>query len=88
MLDEGASITMTDYTDYEVISYSGLKPRLGICYSRAQIDRFEDPEDPCYDPTFPKSFKLGKGPRARRVWWLKDMIAWLKAKAAAGQAVT
>ena len=64
-------------TGYEVVDFSGLVA-LGITYCRAQIDRLEEAGD------FPKSFKLSKCPSSRggrRVWWLKDIIEWLKSKA-------
>jgi predicted DNA-binding transcriptional regulator AlpA len=70
----------------QVICIGDLRSKLGIPYCRTHLDRLEDPEDPCYDPTFPKSFKLGKGPGARRVYWLHEMIAWLKNKAALAKA--
>lgn len=35
-----------------------------------------------YDPTFPRSFKLGDFPRSPTVWWAHEIIAWLEARAA------
>jgi predicted DNA-binding transcriptional regulator AlpA len=61
-------------TGYEVVSFKGLW-ELGIKYSRSQIDRLEKEYK-----TFPASFKLHASPKGRRVWWLKDVIAWLKSK--------
>jgi predicted DNA-binding transcriptional regulator AlpA len=63
-------------TGYEVVSFAGLLA-LGITYSRSHIDRLER------DGDFPKSFKLDKAKSrgARRVWWLSEVIEWLKARA-------
>ena len=35
-----------------------------------------------YDPTFPRSFKLGDSPRSPTVWWVHEILAWLEARAA------
>jgi predicted DNA-binding transcriptional regulator AlpA len=67
-------------TGKEIVNFEGLKA-LGIPYRRTHIDRLENPDDPCYDPDFPNSFKLGKGRGGRRVWWLHEVIAWLESKA-------
>ncbi|MGY3388342.1 prophage regulatory protein [Bradyrhizobium sp. USDA 3311] len=64
-----------------VVTFKQLKTEFGIPYCRAHIDRLEDPDDPCYDPDFPKSFKLGRGRMARRVWWQHEIIAWLEIRA-------
>jgi predicted DNA-binding transcriptional regulator AlpA len=58
-------------TGYEVVSYAGLLA-LGITYCRSHIDRLEKAND------FPKSFKLSKSRGGRRMWWLHEVIAWLK----------
>jgi hypothetical protein len=58
----------------EVVSYKGLAA-LGITYCRSHIDRLEFAND------FPASFKLHKSRGGRRVWWLHEVIAWLKSKA-------
>ena len=72
-------------TDKEVVSFKDLKSRFGISYCRTHIDRLEDPDEPCYDPTFAKSFKLGPGRMARRVWWVHEIVAWLESKAASSE---
>ncbi len=66
----------------QIISYNQLKD-LGISYSRTHVARLQDPDDPCYDPTFPKSFSLSPKPRSRRVWWLEEFIVWLETRAKA-----
>ncbi len=68
-------------TGYEIVSFKDLKEKYGHPYCRTHTDRLEDPEDPCYDATFPKSFKLGKGRGGRRVWLVKAYIAWIALKA-------
>jgi predicted DNA-binding transcriptional regulator AlpA len=64
-------------TGYEVVGFKGLKA-LGIDRSRTQIDRDEK------DGKFPKSFKLSASVcrGGRRVWWLREVIEWLKSRAA------
>ena len=60
--------------DGEVVDFKGLW-QLGIKYSRSHIDRMEK-----LYKTFPASFKLHVSKGGCRVWWLKDIIAWLKTK--------
>jgi predicted DNA-binding transcriptional regulator AlpA len=69
-------------TGYEVVDFRGLRA-LGVPYSRSHIDRLEERKR---DP-FPKSFKLGEGRGARRVWWLREIIEWLKRQASSRQAL-
>jgi predicted DNA-binding transcriptional regulator AlpA len=66
---------MSEDEDYRVIGYNDLEPQFGLKRSRTQIDRDEK------DGGFPESFKLGKGRRARRVWFRKDIIKWLEWRA-------
>jgi predicted DNA-binding transcriptional regulator AlpA len=65
-------------TGYEVVSFDGLS-KLGISWGRTHVDREEKAG------RFPKSFKLSASPSSRsgrRVWWLHEIIEWLKSKAA------
>ena len=64
-------------TGYEVVGFDGLE-KLGIDWSRTHIDREEDAG------RFPKSFKLPASATSRggrRVWWLREVIEWLKSRA-------
>ena len=58
-------------TGYEVVTFKGLKA-LGIAYSRSHIDRLEKRK------RFPESFKLEDHRNSPRVWWLSEVIDWLK----------
>jgi predicted DNA-binding transcriptional regulator AlpA len=60
-------------TDYDVVDLKGLQA-LGLKRSRTQIDRDEKAG------RFPASFKLHPGRGGRRLWWLKEIIEWLKSK--------
>ncbi len=60
--------------DCAVVDWKGLKG-LGIPYSRTEIWR------KMKAGKFPQCFKLGDGPKARVVWWLSDIKAWLLARA-------
>lgn len=62
-------------TGYEVVDFVGLQA-LGVSWKRTHIDRQEKAGK------FPKSFKLSDEPKARRVWWLHEIIDWLKRRAA------
>jgi predicted DNA-binding transcriptional regulator AlpA len=65
-------------TGYEVVGFDGLG-KLGVLWCRTHIDREEKAG------RFPKSFKLSASPLSRggrRVWWLHEIIEWLKSKAA------
>jgi predicted DNA-binding transcriptional regulator AlpA len=64
-------------TGYEVVGYDGLA-KLGINWSRTHVKREER------EGRFPKSFKLSASASSRggrRVWWLREIIEWLKSKA-------
>jgi hypothetical protein len=58
----------------EVVSFKGLKD-LGVPWSRTHIDREQKAG------RFPVSFKLHPGRGGRRLWWLHEIIEWLKSKA-------
>jgi predicted DNA-binding transcriptional regulator AlpA len=60
--------------EVQVVDWKGLKA-LGIPYSRAHIWRMMKAG------TFPQAFKLGKHRNSHPVWWLKELIVWLKAHA-------
>jgi predicted DNA-binding transcriptional regulator AlpA len=61
-------------TGKEVVNFRGIKA-LGIPYSRAHIWRLKEAGE------FPQSFKLGSHRNSPPVWWLRDIIEWLEAKA-------
>jgi predicted DNA-binding transcriptional regulator AlpA len=61
-------------TGKEVVNFRGIKA-LGIPYSRAHIWRLMAAAE------FPQSFKLGAHRNSPPVWWLRDIIEWLEAKA-------
>ena len=61
-------------TGYEVVDRKGLKA-LGIRYCPTHITRLEEAG------SFPRSFKLEDFHNSPRVWWLADVIEWLKARA-------
>jgi predicted DNA-binding transcriptional regulator AlpA len=62
-------------TGYEVVNFRGLKA-IGIPYSRTHVRRMEK------NGGFPRAFKLGDHRNSPFVWWLHEIIEWLKAKAA------
>jgi hypothetical protein len=59
--------------EYEVVSYKGLKELFGLPYSRTHMPRLEA-------KGFPKSFKLDDPRGGRKVWWKREVIAWLKSR--------
>jgi predicted DNA-binding transcriptional regulator AlpA len=61
-------------TGYEVVNFRGLKA-LGIPYSRTQIWRMMKAGK------FPECFKLGNFRNSPPVWYLREVIQWLEAKA-------
>jgi predicted DNA-binding transcriptional regulator AlpA len=61
-------------TGHEVVNFRGIKA-LGIPYCRTQIWRLMASGD------FPRAFKLGKHRNSPPVWWLREIIEWLKARA-------
>ena len=60
--------------EQQVVDWKGLKG-LGIPYSRAHIWRLMDSGE------FPRAFKLGKHRNSHPVWWLTEILGWLKAHA-------
>lgn len=58
----------------EVLHLTGL--------SRSTWYALLNPNDPSYDPTAPKPFKLGRSPHSPSVWWAWQVIAYLEAKSA------
>jgi predicted DNA-binding transcriptional regulator AlpA len=60
--------------DQQVVDWKGLKA-IGIPYCRAHIWRLMDSGD------FPRAFKLGKHRNSHPVWWLSEILDWLKAHA-------
>lgn len=56
--------------DITVVDWKGLKA-LGIAYSRTHIWR------KMRQGTFPACFKLSDDPKARVVWMLSEIRAWL-----------
>jgi predicted DNA-binding transcriptional regulator AlpA len=65
-------------TGKEVANFRSIKA-LGIPYSRTHIWRLVASGD------FPKPFKLGSHRNSPPVWWLREIIEWLEAKAKAGR---
>jgi len=61
-------------TGKEVVNFRGIKA-LGIPYSRAHIWRL------MFAGEFPRAFKLGTHRNSPPVWWLREIIEWLEAKA-------
>jgi predicted DNA-binding transcriptional regulator AlpA len=61
--------------EYAVVSYAQLMPEFGIPYCRTHIDRLE------LAGTFPRSFQLQNCRSSRRVWWRREIVEWLKARA-------
>jgi predicted DNA-binding transcriptional regulator AlpA len=61
-------------TGKEVANFKAIKA-LGIPYCRAHIWRLMESGE------FPKAFKLGPYRNSPPVWWQKDIIEWLDAKA-------
>lgn len=49
-----------------------------VLYSSAHIDRLENPDDPCFDPSFPRRIKLGNN---RIGYWFPDVMSFLESKA-------
>lgn len=42
----------------------------------------QNPKDAAWDPTFPRSFKLGTTPNSPTVWFVDELEAWLEQRAA------
>ena len=57
--------------DDKVVDWKGLKA-LGIPYSRTQIWRMMAAQE------FPQAFKLGKHRNSHPVWWLSQVMGWLR----------
>jgi len=47
----------------------------------------EDEKSPSYDPTWPRSFRLGTSANAPVVFWEHEVVAWVQSKAAAAEAL-
>jgi hypothetical protein len=61
-------------TDYTVVDMKGLR-KLGITYARTHLKRL------MAAGKFPKWFPLANEPKARKVWWLREIVAYLEARA-------
>ena len=48
----------------------------------------QNPADPSWDPSFPRSFKLGDSPRSATVWFVDELESWLESRAATRRLVT
>jgi predicted DNA-binding transcriptional regulator AlpA len=59
--------------EVKVVDWKGLKA-LGIPYSRAHIWRMMKAGD------FPSCFKLMEHRNSHPVWWLSEIIAWLRSR--------
>lgn len=64
-------------TDYTVVDLKGLR-RMGIHYSRTHLKRLMAAR------SFPQWFALANEPKARKVWWLREIVAWLEARSSTG----
>lgn len=56
--------------DVTVVDLKGLR-KLGIHYSRTHLKRL------MVVGKFPKWFSLCDDPKSRRVWWLREIVAYL-----------
>jgi predicted DNA-binding transcriptional regulator AlpA len=65
-------------TGKEVANFRAIKA-LGIPYSRTHLFRLVKSGD------FPVPFKVGDHRNSPPVWWLREVIEWLEAKAKAGR---
>jgi len=65
----------TEDDDKRVITWKGIKA-LGIDLSRPHVTQRLEKQG-----KFPKGFKLGTHTNSRRVWWRREVIAWLEAHA-------
>ena len=48
---------------------------------KSQFWARQNPNDPAWDPSFPKAFKLGDSPRSATVWFADEIEAWLESRA-------
>jgi predicted DNA-binding transcriptional regulator AlpA len=55
-------------------------PIVGL--GRSSFFAIQDVRHPSWDPTFPRSFKLGPSPRSPTVWFVDELEAWLESRAA------
>jgi predicted DNA-binding transcriptional regulator AlpA len=55
-------------------------PIVGL--GRSSFFAKQNVKDPGWDPTFPRSFKLGPSPRSPTVWFVDELEAWLESRAA------
>lgn len=56
-----------------------------IGLSKSHFWAIQNPKDPAWDATFPRSFKLGDSPRSATVWFLHELDEWLRTRAAASR---
>jgi predicted DNA-binding transcriptional regulator AlpA len=61
-------------SDDDVVNFAGIK-ELGIPYCRSQIMRLVATRE------FPRAFKLGPHRSSPLVWWRREIVEWLQAKA-------
>ena len=59
--------------DMTVIDLKGIR-KLGIYYSRTHLKRL------MAAGKFPKWFSLCDEPKARKVWWLREIVAYLNSR--------
>lgn len=65
----------SDMSDITVVDLKGIR-KLGIHYSRTHLKRLMNAGK------FPKWFSLCDDPKARRVWWLREIDAYLRDRSA------
>ncbi len=52
---------------------------------RSHFFALQNAKDSAFDPSFPRSFKLGKSSRSPTVWYADEIEAWLDARVAASR---
>jgi predicted DNA-binding transcriptional regulator AlpA len=52
---------------------------------RSHFFALQNANNPAFDPTFPRSFKLGNSSHSPTVWYVDEIEAWLEARAAASR---
>lgn len=60
-------------SDVTVVDLKGLR-KLGIHYSRTHLKRLMN------GGKFPRWFSLADEPKSRRVWWLREIEAYLRGR--------
>jgi predicted DNA-binding transcriptional regulator AlpA len=56
-------------------------------FGNSHLYNLSDPKSASFDPTWPRSFRLGNSSNSPVVWWEHAVVAWVKSKAAAAEAM-